>query len=346
MGWTMADGVVAVQAFYIISGFYMALVLNEKYTFQGALTQFYASRALRLFPIYWVILLTTLLCATLIPSMNSGRLYLLLAAPDIIDGTSLVFVNLANVLLIGQDVLQFLHVEAGSFVWGPGPPGKLAANFLPVDQAWTLSLELMFYLFVPLLVRQTSFALVMITLLSMIARAFAYEGQNNFDPWTCRFFPFELMFFVLGILSYRAFVFLSGLKDLAGVTRLVGFALLVPACGLAIGYDFLRFVNFVVVPEGYISLRHWVYLGLVTVALPFIFSLTRHSKIDQKIGELSYPIYICHVLVLALTTKVFNVSGEYVGVAVLLGSVGLSAVLLYITAPITRLRRRKFTSCA
>ena len=37
MGLTMADGVVAVEAFYIIPGFYMALVLNEKYNFPGAI---------------------------------------------------------------------------------------------------------------------------------------------------------------------------------------------------------------------------------------------------------------------------------------------------------------------
>jgi peptidoglycan/LPS O-acetylase OafA/YrhL len=52
-------GSIAVQSFYIISGFYMALVLHRKYNFPGATRLFYQQRYLRLAPIYWVTLLTT-----------------------------------------------------------------------------------------------------------------------------------------------------------------------------------------------------------------------------------------------------------------------------------------------
>jgi peptidoglycan/LPS O-acetylase OafA/YrhL len=33
------------------------------------------------------------------------------------------------------------------------------------------------------------------------------------------------------------------------------------------------------------------------ISLPFIFYLTKDSKIDRYIGELSYPIYISHIFV-------------------------------------------------
>src|SRR5688572_10026095 len=58
-GWVL-PGSIAVQAFYVISGFYMALVLNEKYTFEGSTKLFYQQRYLRLAPMYWLTVLITI----------------------------------------------------------------------------------------------------------------------------------------------------------------------------------------------------------------------------------------------------------------------------------------------
>ncbi|MEK6790185.1 MAG: acyltransferase family protein, partial [Deltaproteobacteria bacterium] len=57
-GYNVVGGMVAVQSFYIISGFYMSLILNEKYT---DLYVFYTNRILRLYPIYLVVVLLTLI---------------------------------------------------------------------------------------------------------------------------------------------------------------------------------------------------------------------------------------------------------------------------------------------
>src|SRR5262245_48480055 len=51
------SGGLAVQAFFIISGFYMALVLNGKYKDVGL---FYSNRLLRLFPTYFVMVALTI----------------------------------------------------------------------------------------------------------------------------------------------------------------------------------------------------------------------------------------------------------------------------------------------
>ena len=45
-------GYVSVQVFYIISGFYMALILNTKYVGPGSYRVFIANRLLRIFPAY------------------------------------------------------------------------------------------------------------------------------------------------------------------------------------------------------------------------------------------------------------------------------------------------------
>ncbi len=50
---------VAVQSFFVISGFYMALVLNEKYG-AGSYWLFVSNRLLRLWPTYFVVLILSL----------------------------------------------------------------------------------------------------------------------------------------------------------------------------------------------------------------------------------------------------------------------------------------------
>ena len=46
LGYTLLGGELAVEAFYIISGFYMSMILNEKYSSNYL---FYTNRALRLY---------------------------------------------------------------------------------------------------------------------------------------------------------------------------------------------------------------------------------------------------------------------------------------------------------
>ena len=64
-GLHMCGGQVAVESFYMISGFYMALILNEKYVGIGSYKKFILSRFYRIFPVYWVVLLAALLLSVI-----------------------------------------------------------------------------------------------------------------------------------------------------------------------------------------------------------------------------------------------------------------------------------------
>src|ERR1041384_5510881 len=67
---TMTGGTTSVQSFYIISGFYMALILNEKYRpGPGSYKLFITSRFLRIFPVYWAFL------AVVVLSCIAGQLF-------------------------------------------------------------------------------------------------------------------------------------------------------------------------------------------------------------------------------------------------------------------------------
>ena len=68
-----------------------------------------------------------------------------------------------------------------------------------VPQAWTLSIEIMFYILVPFVVRKIR-VIALLFSLSLFIRFLAISfGFGLHDPWTYRFFPFELALFFLGL---------------------------------------------------------------------------------------------------------------------------------------------------
>ena len=61
-GFSLIGGIEAVEIFFIISGFYMALILNTKYVGVNSYYLFITNRFLRIFPTYWLVLLLTTFC--------------------------------------------------------------------------------------------------------------------------------------------------------------------------------------------------------------------------------------------------------------------------------------------
>jgi len=74
--------------------------------------------------------------------------------------------------------------------------------FLFVPQAWSLSIELLFYLLVPFIVNWRLRYLSGLFLVTFVLREIAYHHGLHGDPWSVRFFPFEVSYFLVGLLSY------------------------------------------------------------------------------------------------------------------------------------------------
>jgi peptidoglycan/LPS O-acetylase OafA/YrhL len=250
----------AVQMFYVISGFYMGLVLTEKYRGTGWRWRFYVSRYTRLMPAYLLVLVAT-------------HLYFgdsVLTRP--IDTWGDVAFLVANVSLLGIDLTAFYSLG----------PGVLAAGQLLVPQAWSLGIELSFYLIVPALVVMRTRALVALAVIGLLARL-AVMGTDVYVQQ--RIFPLELYFFVLGLLAHRAYVALPAMDAGIGAGALIlGLALVaLPAqFGLYKGWS----------PENAL-----LFTAVFAVLLPFIFAYTRDWAVDRAVGELSYPVYLVHMLV-------------------------------------------------
>ena len=77
-----------------------------------------------------------------------------------------------------------------------------------VPQAWTIGMEIMFYLLVPFLVRLKNYFLIGLAIAAFLFRLLMYHKGYDFDPWTYRFFPFEFMFFIFGLLAFRFYQYL------------------------------------------------------------------------------------------------------------------------------------------
>jgi peptidoglycan/LPS O-acetylase OafA/YrhL len=298
-GFSLVGGQIAVQAFYIISGFYMSLILNEKYIgVNNSYKLFISNRLLRLYPIYWTILLLTILYSVAISFYSKGN-YLGNFEPYYVNFEkmsfgSFILLLFTNLFLFLQDTIMFLGLDTSTgnlfFTSNFRQTTPQLYTFLFIEQAWTVGVEITFYLIAPFLVKRKPKIIILLILLSFILRAVLYFhfGLKN-DPWTYRFFPTELVFFLLGTISYWIYKKLQTLEVNNTFNKLIWVAIL----AFTLGYSFLP-----------MEAKSYLYLITFFISLPFIFIYTKTSKIDSYIGELSYPIYISHNLVKVVITSI------------------------------------------
>ena len=302
-GFTFTGSLVAVETFFIISGFYMAMILDKKYIGKGSYTLFLSNRFLRLYPILWVVLLLTLIAsfASFVFTGNWFRLSLYIKYFDIMSIKALLFQIITNVALFGQDIVMFLGIsqETGEmyFTHDFRTSQPMFYHFLFVPQAWSLGIEVTFYLIAPFIVRKSNLFIALLIILSMSIRIFTYLFLGfTHDPWTYRFFPSELALFLLGTVSYR-------LYKVYKIHKITIFGYKIEKIITGIFFIVLIFYQFV--PH----MINWIFYALCCLSIPFLFDLSKSSKFDSRIGELSYPIYVIHILVIGSISPFFSVIG-------------------------------------
>jgi peptidoglycan/LPS O-acetylase OafA/YrhL len=298
-GFNFLGGKIAVQAFYVISGFYMALILNEKYIgANNSYKLFITNRLIRLHPIYWAILLLAIGFSFLYALISSGEsfgyLNIFINHFDNMTPLSIFLVIFSNIFIIFQDALLFLelNIESGSFFF-QSKFNKSSMNgfdFALIPQAWTVSLEIMFYLIAPFIVRRKTYLVIILFFIFLGLKLFLQYGLEwNHTPWNFRFFPSELTYFILGILSYKIYASKKALISHPKRNSLIFFGILI----FILLYDSLTF-NF----------KNHLFFIVFALSIPFIFYRSKHNKIDRYIGELSYPIYLIHILIISIVNRI------------------------------------------
>lgn len=309
--WSAHNGLQAVEIFFLISGFYMALIAPKYDTAR----EFYASRFLRIYMPYWAILAgIVLVCIVL--GLATGKWLDLEAfsgersAFNGISGRCLA--TLTNFTAFGIDWLCFLRDEPGNGLQLTKDGLHVAhplSDYVVINPAWSIGVELMFYLFVPWFNRCSMRTLVALAIFSAVARVVSYEAfELTFDPWTYRFMPFAIALFLAGMITCRLTRQIEPKvvqwfdKRAPALVRDYKFQV--------IGFLFIFCMGVMMTNQlaGVIAIRYANLVSYIGWAafIPFLFAITKSNKLDRWLGELSYPVYLLHYFIVSLVAATYT----------------------------------------
>jgi peptidoglycan/LPS O-acetylase OafA/YrhL len=259
----------AVICFFVISGFYMAMVMNEKYTSKAV---FLMSRWVRIYAPYIVV---TLIYGIYLH--GAGRLQL--------DRNSLIL----NVSLIGQDAFRILN-------WFPPSHEMLGNDVIAVPQAWSLSVELQLYLVAAFLF-SFRYGIVATMAFGIIFRTYSYFHGYVVPPYAIMFSLNVLVFFALGGMAYLSYTFVRTLKFQTNV--MASIVILTSAAFYTSYYGSFLTMNAETADARFLPLY-----GMTALLVPFLFAITKDIEIDRMLGDLSYPTYLVHIAVIDIASQI------------------------------------------
>jgi peptidoglycan/LPS O-acetylase OafA/YrhL len=296
LGFSFVEADVAVQCFFVLSGFYMALVLNEKYRGPDSYRLFITQRFFRLYPTYWLIFGFILVGELLIAATHGNRpenaytLQWWLRDYATMPWLTWIALGFSNLMFLGlNDLLQFtVSYPDGHLVLTGHFPSIPAGAYTIDPPAWSLGIEVVFYLFAPFLVRRAvSWQVGLLLLLATIRLGLQFGWHVPYSPYIYCSALLQFPFFLAGSLAYRIYRNIPAFPRLyawSGVPWIVLLAVLI------LLYHRLPFAHSI-----------WLLLyPVLFISIPALFTLTRNNFWDRQIGELSYPFYLIHFFVIEL----------------------------------------------
>ncbi len=271
-------GWIGVDLFFVLSGFLITDILLKARDKKNFLQNFYIRRILKIFPVYYGILLLFFAIAPALPKIATEYNY--------------YYRNQAMLWLHLQNWLSILDTRfAGS---------------LMLNHFWSLSVEEQFYLFWPILVlliknvRLLSQVTVLILVICILSRFLSWFYLGDRD--TIFIFQYMTRLDGLCIGSLIAIWRYSSYDQ----TKKKIFILALAICG---SYTVL----FILTKTFFLSLPHFTFLGYTVIALIFgiivFYSVEKRNglsrillenKVLRYIGRISYGLYIYHWPILAL----------------------------------------------
>jgi peptidoglycan/LPS O-acetylase OafA/YrhL len=231
-------------------------------------------------------------------------------------------------MFLSQDAGQTLHFTS-DFVHDPHPLYKL----LLFPQMWSVGLELTFYLLVPFLWRKSTPWILGLAALSTCMRVATYLGMGwSADPWDYRFFPFELGCFALGMASQRLG---SRIRPVAWASRFAPRTAILLALFSVVGWMQRHAELFAPPWANLVSIPTWA------VALPFLFATTKNCPEDRFLGDLSYPVYLVHMLAVPMALRMAGPASTLAGpLSAAITLVLAVALWRWVERPVDRFRHR------
>ncbi len=280
---------IAVQCFFVVSGF----LIFMSYESSASLGQYFEKRGRRIYPAYATVVTLCALFGVLLSSLAWQEYF---ASRDFY-----------RYLIANLFFLNFIQ---------PGLPGVFSANHLSVVNGalWTLKIEVMFYLSVPVMVwllrkmglwRGLLLIYIASTAYSHVMGVMA-ENRGGLFIELQRQLPGQLMYFVAGGALYYYF---------GRFQASAGKLLLLAAAGLAVEQLFD------------LGVLHALSLAIVVIYLAYVLPYLGNFG---KFGDFSYGVYILHFpLLQALLALGLFVASPWLGFALASFFMLLMAFLLW-----------------
>lgn len=288
----------AVFCFYFVSGFLICRVLDTSY--RGGvdrLAAFYCNRALRLLPLYIFIVLATVGAFTLRGSSSFVRLDGSTVSPLYIEGYSLQF----------TDLLPLPVFEHSAPI-----PMLAGAGLSVMPQGWSIGIEVAFYVIAPLLVllaRRTIWPLIVLALAAtaiFLIASFASNAANYLDNFIYRNAYTSAFMFFWGAVIY-VLMRNTGFR--------IPFALGAPivAVGLHYYYAWATSSPFATPDVSHDAFILNILLGIPLSAVVCLTAIPeRLRRWETRIGDLSYGIYLNHLMIAGFLLWIAEAAGREV----------------------------------
>jgi peptidoglycan/LPS O-acetylase OafA/YrhL len=195
------------------------------------------------------------------------------------DAWSKICIGFANLFMLGTDWFWLFSFDPATSDFFYDAFRVSATNngssFLINPPVFSISIEIMFYLLAPFFVKSLKRSVLVLWIGIAYYVAVMVLGYVN-RASVYHFFPSTLVYFASGAIMYQVYA-RKPMISTRGYAA-VGTTVLAMAC-----------LPLVVFP---------VLLMAFALAVPFLFDTFRNSRVDRFIGELSYPVYLLHQVVI------------------------------------------------
>ena len=259
----------AVYGFYMLSGFLMTTIMHNSYgyTLLG-IRKYLFNRGLRLFPIYWAVALISILIIIVLgeswTSVYTESFYLPKTPGEIMQNISMVFVSLI--------------------------PNENTPRLAP--PTWALTVEMFFYILIALGISKTEKRVLTWIFISLVYTIFTYvinlDSSYRYFPIYAASLPFSIgswLFFRKDQIKnlFLGFSWYNPLNNsIIATIHLFIFIILSRIDRFSFLIDFGFYFNLIIFAVLVIPAFYYQELPLIS------------KKTDKNIGDYSYPIYLSH----------------------------------------------------
>lgn len=328
-------GLLAVNFFYVISGYLITLILNETYSFK--IREFSINRFLRLYPTYYFIALIAV-AFSIIPISGTTSIGFHKNTTGIYQPLDLI----ANIFIFPFALINDASITSvpwlDSMVFG-------GYRFRWLSTSWSVAVELVCYMLLFIFVaRRLSFALLsMIASVAFQAMVIHYN-QNiliNYNTVMAALMPFSLgstAYFLCRYLERHALRIQVSNRNQIYLLMLVLIAFLVNWFFASKSYG----------AEIFTSPLYYVNTFIAFASVIIFHNVNPHGRLgslSKVLGDLSYPIFLCHFLCAYIAWQILGRPEQKLGWDTFFLAYPMSLALGYCTIklidrPIQRIRNK------